>query len=455
MANFNKIILTLILSVLLSCQSTIKRDVANSHHISDAAHKLVTWETKANAVANRSNEVIALEHFEIPLRLLKADYDDTLDQSIKDSLIFEKNGEKYMRWIINPEDTKWHLEVTQFLEKHKVDSTPRRFFDAYLTASRSMILVNPENGASFSLKVSTNKTGGHWTDKKQTWDDAKQIRKLDRWVSEVTANMKTDSMVIMNEPFVAGIEELDHGMVMRSLNDVPKDEHFYIPGFSVLHEKEGARIAKLNGATNVADFWDKHYNQPLAKAMAEFIAYTGVWYDSPHSQNFLVELDKNMKPTGRIVLRDLGDSYILEDFTANTKYSSIASIWEQDNVKRGVLNARVGLMHGNTPPSWLTKSEYQKYARNFFETFEKSFSEKTNIPLAELKSTPMAPSYGFSYEGKSYPTTSESWKNFLKHANCMNGEAKTISGLDCPELFLKQQKRVDCYKNINAILMAQ
>jgi hypothetical protein len=453
MSKLSTSVLSLVLVTFMSCQTALHRNIAADYHISKNAQQLVTWETKANAVANRSNRVIALDHFEIPMRLLEKDIDQNLESSIVESLVFEKNGEKYVRWMINPEDTKWYLEVKAFLEKNGVDSSTHKFFEAYLTASRSMILVNPENGATFSLKVSTDKTGGNWTDKKQTWDDAKQIRTLDKWMTQATENMETKNMVVMNEPLAFGIKELDHGMIMRSLNDVPKDGHYYLPGFSALHEVEGARIARLNGATNVADFWDKHYNQPLAGALAEFFAFTGTWYDSPHSQNFLIELDKNMKPTGRVVLRDLGDSYILTDFAEKTKFSKIATIWDQDNVLWGHTISKVGLLHGNTPPSWLSKTRYREYGKNFFNAFEQRFSELSGIPVSELSREPMDIS-DYSYIEKNYKTTSSSWKKFFMNANCMNGEKKTLAGIDCPEFFLKKQKKVDCIGSLDDILMA-
>lgn len=451
MLNFKKIVLLASLTALVSCQTPVKREIASDFHIPENAHQLVTWETKANGVSTRSNEVIRVDHYEIPLKLLQQDIDKTLDPNMKNSLIFEKNGEKYVRWVINPEDTKWHLEVKAFLEKNNLDSTPKKFFDGYLTASRSMIIVNPENGATFSLKVSTNKTGGNWTDKKQTWVDAKQVRNMNNWIGEVMSNMKTDTLVIMDEPMAMGIEAIDHGMIMRSLNDVPSGEHYYLPGFSALHEAEGARIAKLNGATDIAAFWDKHYNQALARAAAEFFAYTGATYDSPHSQNFLIELDKEMKPTGKIVFRDLGDTYLLEDFAKNTKFAHLTKLWEDGNVHAGRVAASVGLLHGNKAPSWLSAEEYTKYAKNYYKAFEAKLSELSSIPAAELDKTSLNVST-FSYAGKSYATKSESWTHFLKYANCMNGEAKTLAGIDCPEFFLKKQKKVNCFGDITAIL---
>ncbi len=448
LAKYTAILLTI---VVISCQTAPSRNLASQFHISNNAQQLVNWETEANAVSLRSNDIIRLEHYEIPLRLLKQDIDDGLSEDIKSSLIFTKNGEKYIRWMINPEDSKWHLEVQEFLNKHNVDSTPKKFFDGYLTASRSMIVVNPQNGATFSLKVSTNKTGGNWTDKKQTWTDAQQVRRMNRYVKSAVPQMKTESLVIMDEPLALGIAELDHGMIARSLNDLPTDGHYYLPAFSVLHETEGARIAKLNGATDPAVYWEKHLIQPLANAMAEYFAITGAWYDSPHAQNFLVELDRDMKPTGRIVLRDLGDSYVLDDFVKNTKFAWITKNWEEKKVQTGKISTGLGLLHGNTPPKWLTGLEYKEYHWSFYRAFEKRFSEITNIPLQDLTKVD-SKDVLFSYIRKTYTTTSEGWQKFIRYANCMNGEPTTLSGEKCPEFFLKKQLKVNCFQSVNAII---
>lgn len=445
-------VLYLSLVILVSCQNMAGRYVASEHHISENTRQLVNWETKSNAISERSNEIIRVEHYEIPLRLLQQDYEKNMDQKTLDSLIFTKNGEKYVRWLINPEDSKWHLEVKEFLKKNKVDSEPKKFFDGYLTASRSMILVNPFNGAAFSLKVSTNLTGGKWSDKKQTWADASQVRRMNKYVSSTIPNMKTENLVIMDEPLAMGIKELDQGMIVRSLNDLPEDTHHYIPAFAIMHENEGARIAKLNGATDPVKYWDKHLVEPLAKAMAEYFSITGAWYDSPHAQNFLVELDNNMKPTGRIVLRDLGDSYLLEDFVKNTKFAWIMKDWEEGKVVSGQINTGVGFLHGNESKSWLKGLEYKEYGWNFYKYFEKKFAEITGVPESELIKTD-SKEVLYSYTRKIYPTKSDAWKKFIKYANCMNGELKTLAGEKCPETVLgKQFKNVDCFEAVGAIM---
>ena len=427
------------------------RKLASEFHISNSAKQLVSWETKANAIANRSDEVIRVEHYEIPLRLLQSDFDESLDQATKDSIIFFKDSEQYVRWPINPEDSKWHLEIKEFLKAHNLDSEPKKFFDGYSTASRSMILVNPSNGATFSLKVSTDKTGGKWSDKKLAWKEAQQVRRMNKYVTNTIPKMQTKHLVIMDEPLAMGIKELDQAMIMRSLNDLPNDTHYYIPAFSVLHETEGVRIAKLNGSSNPVEFWNKHLVEPMAFAMAEYLSITGAWYDSPHAQNFLIELDTEMKPTGRVVLRDLGDSYLLEDFIKNTNFAWIMKDWEEGNILSGKFTTAIGFLHGNERPSWLAGMDYKEYGWNFYRVFEKKFSELTNIPTSELMKTD-SQELTKSYIKKAYPTTSNAWKNHIQYANCMNGEAKTLTGQKCPDYILKNQLKVDCFGSANSII---
>ena len=137
-----------------------------------------------------------------------------------------------------------------------------------------------------------------------------------------------DNFIYLDEPAVFGIKALDQGMIIRMLGELPSRGKHYIPGFSVLHEEEGKHIAKLNGSDDPAEFWKEHYIKPLGRGIAELFAMTGLAYDSPHSQNFLVELDNNFKPTGKIVFRDLGDSYAAQElllFRSNSYLQTVHS----------------------------------------------------------------------------------------------------------------------------------
>ena len=314
-----------------------------SFALSETVAQLIEWETQGNAVSERSPAPFAVQHYEVPLSMLEQDFAKNLDPRVRKSLIFTKNGEDYVRWVINPEDTKWHLELQRHLISRGLDARPKKFFTGYLTASRSMIVEDPNGTIAFSIKVSTNQTGGHWKDKKQPIDDARQVRMVSDYVDETAERMKFKYLVIQNEPLLLGLKDVDQALLVRSLADLTDNKVYYLPGFSAVHGSVGREIALKNGSTDPAKFWNEHYNKALANALAEMAARFGITYDSPHSQNFLVELDKNFKPTGRIVVRDFGDSYAMEEWFQALGQLDFLKRWEQDNIVRGEAS------HGRRP----------------------------------------------------------------------------------------------------------
>lgn len=387
--------------------------------ISKEMHALVRMETHSNAVATRESEFVRLEHYEIPLKLLEADVALRSNPGFVNSLIFEKNGEKYVRWVINPEDTKWHKEVESFLQSHGIKPEKKTHFVGYMTASRSYIAVDPKSGAEFSVKVSTDRTGGNWRDKKQTWDDGKQIRLMTDFVNDqLRKQPQLENIVLLDEPMAFGIKSIDQAMIIRSYEDLKASGKRYVPGFSIMHEELGREIAKANGSSDPAAFWNEHYNKPLARAIAEFFALTGMTYDSPHSQNFLVELDAKNRPTGKIVLRDFGDTYIAEEFFKAVNRTDISTAWEKDNVLQKRISVAVGILHGNQAPSWMdvthdTKAanSYDQWGRDFFNEFDKEFKRQTGI---ELTGNSPAPSRNGMYIMRSYRMDDANAKKFLE-----------------------------------------
>lgn len=441
---------------------TIFLNLSLATALEKSVQQFVDWETKSNAASLRSNKPFELKHYEIPLSLLETDLSKSLSPDVYNALVFKKNGKDYVRWLINPEDTKWHLQLEDWLKTKGVSPKQQNYLKGYYTSSRSMIVEDPKSGAQFSAKVSTNNTGGIWRDKKQDAKDARQTRMADEYLQNIQNSRPPKNFVYLNEPGMFAVDSVDQAMLVRSLRDLNNDQHYYLPGFSALHDQTGRQLALMNGSTNPAEFWNEHYNKPLGRAMAELSAKTGMTYDSPHSQNFLIELDGKMKPTGKIVFRDLGDSYISKPFFEATGQKDFIKKWEPYNINSDILDVRVGVLYGNEFPSWIDNRTYFQWGEDFFKEFDKTFSQITGIPLKELDDTFMTTSGRLFL--KQYNTNSPAFQDFYKIAICFQGAKQTLEGVPCPEALSQHMYKVmnrkapkiskgSCLKNIlsNAI----
>lgn len=396
--------------------------------------QLVKWETGSNAVAKRSSAKIAIQHFEIPLAELRVDLWKDIDPRIRNALIFKKaDGQEYVRWIINPEDTKWHVKVEEWMKSKNIPTTKHKYFDGYMTASRSFILEDPKSGYAFSGKVSTNATGGHWKDKDFPISDARQVRMATDHVKDVEKKVEFQRLKTLPEPAMFGIEGIDQAFGIRSLGDAAEGKKYLIPAFSVLHGETGRKLAALNGSNDPAKYWRENFNKPLAEALAEFSGTYGLTYDSGHGQNFLLELDENMKPTGKVVLRDFADSYAQRQHMESLGWIRFLSEWDADNIADHHMMMAVGILHGNEPPDWIDAKEYKLYAAEFFEAYDKKFSEVTGVPLATLKTTPIGGNpASMSYMHKNYNTKDMAWNAWRNNAPCLGGSWLDAAGKPCP-----------------------
>ncbi len=376
-----KVILSLL--VLLSFQY--------GHALTANAKKLIDFETQSNAVAQRDNNAMLMPHFEIPLSMLETDFAERLSPLIRKQLVFTKNKQKMVRWILNPEDTKWSNEVVEYFKTKGLILEKKYYFTGYKTASRSYIVEDPQNTVQFSVKSSTNVTGGLWADKKQPIGEAIDSRLNADFLAEIQEKLKFKNIVIMDEPAIIKLADIDQAVVIRDiagLNSIEK-EYIYVPGFSVLHEKMGKEIAEENGSTNPTEFWEEHYIKSVGRALGEFAARTGMQFDSPHSQNFLVELDSNYKPTGRIVFRDLADLYVNRTFM-NVIHSEYENYNKNFKQKENILNliaAGFGPLHGNKFPSWITEGTYDRWNNVFFTEFEKTLSAESGLAVSDFKNS--------------------------------------------------------------------
>jgi hypothetical protein len=414
-----------------------------------------TWELKNNPAGAHNSRLhegtFPLYHYDIPVEKLGVGHSVAeLPKKYHQELIFEKNGKRYIRWIINPEDTVYHLKVKAWLKKNDLNDQPKQLFLGHLTASRSIVVYSPDDPDRplFSVKVSTNRTGGKWkkdknVDLKQVKESLASSRLAKKVLEQSPSPFKT--LVLLNEPAIFSLPlegkekaSQNQGMIIRDLSPMKKNFH-YLPGFSALDDKVGKDIAKKNGSSDPATFWEEHYIKPVARGSAELSAVMGLSMTSSHNQQWLIELDEQYRPTGKIFLRDFNDSHIFRHFyhSPNQFDKEFVKIMGQGKYVKNHILVQFGLFHGMPLPSWLKQSHLKKYPEVFFEEFDQHYSYMTGIPVEAFqtkKATILPPP---RYSVKSYspvvklglPHTKkskEAWKTYLLFAPCLRGHDKII-----------------------------
>lgn len=357
--------------------------------LTKAIKKLVQYETGANAASTRTSAMIMLPHVEIPIEMVGLDFAERLDPKIAKSLVIEKNGKKYVRWILNPEDTKWGKELLAHFATKGLVLDVQYHFQGYQTASRSYITEDPTTGAEFSVKSSTDVTGGAWRDKKQPVGEAVDGRLTSDFMFEQNQKRPFENFTVMDEPAILKLDAIDQAVVIRDLGPIknPRNKTFLVPGFSVLHEDLGKQIALQNGSADPQAFWTEHYIKVAGRALGELAARTGIQFDSPHSQNFLVELDANYRPTGKLVLRDMSDLYLDVTYLnalLGEKNKLVENFTQTDN-KHDYIAAGFGPLHGNKSPSWVSTAQYSAWKDVFFNEFDSTFKTISGYDLNKLR----------------------------------------------------------------------
>lgn len=426
--------------------------------LTPAMSQWLDWENHANHATHKDkrnvSEHFPLFHYEIPVKYLDPEsYKLNLAPNIEGVLFFRKDGQEYIRWPINPEDTLFAEKIQEWLKIKGLDSTPKQYFHGHLTASRSLIVEAP-GPVFFSAKVSTNHTAGKFhkhkdVDKEQILESMSSTR-LAQNVQE-NGNIKFEVLTLLEETggFLLDMkrdiprkklasEGWEQGLIIRDLGPLVTNHKLYLPGFSVLNDEVGVQLAALNGSSSPVDYWTQNYIIPVARASAELSAHLGLSMTSSHNQQWLVELDPQQRPTGKIVLRDFNDSSIFVPFFQNEAdefdLEFVKLMGMEKKYRRKDLWLQMGLFHGmGKLPSWLDRKGIRKMQKAFFQAFEAQYSRSTGIPLAVLRAkSPLLldpPHYSSnSYRPQLVPKKKgqnqiiEAWNTYLIFAPCFRGK---------------------------------
>jgi hypothetical protein len=186
-------------------------------------------------------------------------------------------------------------------------------WSARFTASRTLAMLGPESGdALFSLKLSTDHPHPdfHQPEKTKLREEALDAVVWVGLVERVDALLPPlETARIVREVLVVMARDGETGFMVRDLR-VFQDGHFYLPSFSL--PWVGRQIAAAHGVA-FERFWGDSFASSVGRAKAELFARYGLWYETPNPQNVVIQLDDSLRPTGRILFRDLGDGECATD----------------------------------------------------------------------------------------------------------------------------------------------
>ena len=193
------------------------------------------------------------------------------------------------------------------------DAPTREHWTARFTSSRTLALPGPESGALLcSLKLATDHPHPrfHQPEKTKLREEAigavdwvRVIARIDRLLEPLQA------VALVSEVLVVLAAGRESGFMVRDLR-LFQDGHYYLPALSLPFV--GPQIARMHGE-DLEEFWGRHYAQAVGRAKARLFARYGLWYETPNPQNVVVQLARDLRPTGTLVFRDVGDGECATD----------------------------------------------------------------------------------------------------------------------------------------------
>ncbi len=260
----------------------------------DPVAQLMLWEQTSNQVRwYKPTENVQLSY-------LKIEADDVVvrTETFTPKIIesFFNMGEN-VRWLRHP------LNTSETVPYKDEPAQGRK--KAFYSASRSMF--TKIKGSLFTFKLPTDHphpNAAAQSGKADLNNDSiismrrsKHIRDYDQ------LNPLSRELYVLTE-VISIASKKGNAFSVRDLRPL-QDGNYYLPAFSIPYA--GREIAEIN-KTAFNEFWEKNYGTLLGQAKAQLLLRYGLQMKTPNAQNWLIQLDKNMKPTGRMFMRDVADS---------------------------------------------------------------------------------------------------------------------------------------------------
>jgi hypothetical protein len=276
---------------------------APSSPASDPVEQWLDWETRANLPGFRlSAQPFDLELASVP----RAAVDVRIPCGTPDAITARfVRGE---RVLVPKHPLNRDMSVAFF-----TDPCVERWRARY-TSSRTIAVPGDP---LFSVKLPTDRPHPDFVQpekvrvREEALDALRWIELLDR----ADALLPSDpALIVLREALVVLVPGTESAFVVRDLRPL-QSGRYYLPGLSI--PWAGHAIARRHDE-EFGSFWERHYAAATGRAKAVLFARTGLQLGTPNPQNLIVELDRELLPTGRIALRDIGDADCATDALACT-----------------------------------------------------------------------------------------------------------------------------------------
>jgi hypothetical protein len=262
----------------------------------DPVAQWLEWEAQANLVGYRTRtEPVEVEVCWVPREALEIHVLPRAPAEIVDQFLRPEHV-CFPRHPLNADPT-----VAWF------DAPVRERWAARFTSSRTLALPGPESGARLSsLKLATDHPHPDFLQPEKTKlreeavDAVKWVDAIDR----IDALLEPlEGVALVCEVLVVLVADGESGFMVRDLR-LFQDGHYYLPALSIPFV--GPQIARKLSEDFEALF-GRHFAEAIGRAKAALFARYGLWYETPIPQNLVLQLDLELRPTGTLVFRDVGD----------------------------------------------------------------------------------------------------------------------------------------------------
>ncbi|MBF0299055.1 MAG: hypothetical protein HQK51_10070, partial [Oligoflexia bacterium] len=224
-------------------------------------------------------------------------------------------------------DIPWYEKHLENKGKSRLDPTIKlKSLPVKLTASRTLYhsvdaqtALGIKTGTDYILDKNDHnfqKVFHHQPNKLDLSEEVMVSKDRDEYLKSVNDKVGPDSdLIFLKEVASAQVKDwkdiffshkhFGNGFILRDITPLT-DGNYYVPAFSIPYI--GHNIAQINGE-DFNQFWGKHFAKNLGRIKAKLLLRYGLQMETPNTQNMLIQLDaKTLKPTGKMVLRDMSDT---------------------------------------------------------------------------------------------------------------------------------------------------